>query len=360
VRDSKTKRFRAAHDRSELLQVAQAVLKEAAASAIGCRADEVMSFELLDVSQSGFDRMRAAAGYPMAPPARELCRRTKLSWEKVKRHVAEDRDFPLALAQAHVRKRDRKHDPAAVVPGLIAVARRLGISPTAAAVPPTGARMSADAYAREREQMLSEDRRRRHGGALFLPTINQITEAVGEWGEALELAGLPTTEWRSGCRGLSVAEALDLCFEQHGVLPTQKELMNTWREAQGLPISRQQQSWPEILSEFRARWQARGVVVPDSPPPQDQRPDYTLKCPALPELPPTHQRKHRRSHAELVEAVAAHLDELPAGEEPGRASYTRWSEGRSDVPSYATLTRKSNWRTLIAEARELRRRRQDE
>lgn len=493
MRDPKTKRFRSAHDPGDLLGVARAVLRHAAAETIGCLPDDVLDGEVVDVSQSAFDRSRAGAGYSSAPSARELCRQTGLSWAKAKEHVAEGRNPALALAQAKVRKRDRRHRPEDVVPGLIAVARRLGIAASAAPTddepgeqqaeeqhkrehateapaaeqaeqPPEGpsaeaeqgaageatveasaaaaggerrrrrrerdgrhggaAAAAADAttlatativiagvvvddddhdggkrdgdaggdragggdderegddvaavvvvtsapagdddvaattwmstslYRVMRKRMLREDRRRRHGGALFLPSVNQITEAVGSWQAALELAGLPTPDWRSGSRGLSVAEALDLCFEQHRVLPTQRELMNTWRAAQDLPISRQSRSWPEELAAFRARWLALGIKVPASLPPKDQRPDYTLKHPNLPELPGSHVRKRRLSDSELVDCVVVYLEDLEPGAVASAAGYRHWADQRPDRPSIGTLTRRSSWAKVLAGARE--------
>jgi len=450
VRDPKTKRFRAAHDPGDLLGVARAVLRYAAAEAIGCSTKEVHDAEVVDVSQSAFDRSRAGAGYPEAPSARELCRQTGLSWAKAKEHVAEGRNPALALAQAKVRKRDRRHRSEDVVPGLRAVARRLGIAPsnalaeeqleekqagerpeqehtpetpeaeqptqaeargTAAANPeqredeagperadarddgdgdgercdhPGGDRraddggdvaatnasanddvvvatwMSTSVYRVMRKRMQREDRRRRHGGALFLPSVNQITEAAGSWRAALELAGLPTPNWRSGNRGLSVAEALDLCFEQHRVLPSQRELLRTWRAAQDLPISRQSRSWEEELVAFRSRWQATGVTVPASLPPKDQRPDYTLKHPNLPDLPGTHVRKRRRSESELVDCVVVYLEDLSPGESARASGYRHWADQRPDQPSIGTLTRRSSWSKILTEARERLRERRDQ
>lgn len=61
MRDPQTNFFRAAHDRSELLEIAAAVIRKAA----------------------------AGAGYPRAPPAREHCRRIGQPWDKVKGYVAD-------------------------------------------------------------------------------------------------------------------------------------------------------------------------------------------------------------------------------------------------------------------------------
>lgn len=464
MREPKTNRFRAAHDPGDLLGVARTVLRHAAAETIGCLPDDVLDAEVVDVSQAAFDRCRAGAGYPQAPSARELCRQTGLSWAKAKGHVAEGRNPELALAQAKVRKRDQRHRPEDIVPGLRAVARRLGITPStgpadgereeeqteeehepeqaaeaeraeqaekpaeteqvteaggeaaareadrwrgerrarrrggecaataraddddvdddhgggkrgggddgeregddvAAVVVVTNAPaddgddvaatwMSTSVYRVMRERMLREDRRRRHGGALFLPSVNQVTEAVGSWQAALELAGLPTPDWRSGSRGLSVPEALDLCFEQHRVLPSQRELMNTWRAAQNLPISRQSRSWEEELVAFRARWRALGIAVPTSLPPKDQRPDYTLKHPDLPQLPSTHVRKRRLSESELVDCVVAYLEDLESGAVASARGYRHWADQRPDRPSIGTLTRRSSWSKVLAEARE--------
>lgn len=81
--------------------------------------------------------------------------------------------------------------------------------------------MSTVAYDVERELMLAEDRRRRHGRRRHLPTTGQIIRTAGSWTAALELAGLPIPGPEHGKnRGLTLGEALELIF----MLPYQNEI----------------------------------------------------------------------------------------------------------------------------------------
>ena len=349
-----------------------------------------MEVELLEVSQADFDRSRAAAGYPLAPTARELCRRVGISWPEVKLNAAEPgRDHARVLGNVAGEDQERGRRPEDLVSALRSVARRLQIVPAAdddddddegsvgvaaagtasalpasaqfavadiarpvgAPLPPAPLVMSTVAYDVERELMLAEDRRRRHGRRRHLPTTGQIIRTAGSWTAALELAGLPTPGPEHGKnRGLTLGEALELFFRLNQALPTYREILS-WAHHQGVPISRHKCRWRDELELLRARWAARGVVVPERPPPQDERADYTLRDPRIPRLPADHQRLYRRNEDELVDAVAAYLDQLSPTARATAPGYRAWSEGRSDRPSISTITRKSKWTTVLAAAR---------
>lgn len=78
------------------------------------------------------NRSRAGAGYPLAPPARELCRRVGLSWPEVKLNAADPgRDLPRVLGNVAGEDQERGRRPEDLVSALRSVALRLQIVPAA-------------------------------------------------------------------------------------------------------------------------------------------------------------------------------------------------------------------------------------
>ena len=271
------------------------------------------------VSQRAWDAARIKTEFRDAPSARAICDRLGMSWPEVTK-----------LAQTAVGERRRRVGrgggdyiadwltPENAIAALRLVARSLGVT-----------ELGRDAYARERTRMLAADRPAyRHGRQLLLPTADQILSLLG-WPEALSAAGL--SPGRAGVptgarRAVPVIDLLDLCYDAHGTLPTKME-MRAFTTANALPyhFEAEGRSWKEIVDEWKARRRERGEVVPDGPPPKDERPNYRKRV-----LPPRPGEEKPRGYWDkneqaCVEAVAAFLAGLGPGDSDGSVAYARWT-----------------------------------
>ncbi|HEU4973837.1 MAG TPA: hypothetical protein VFT50_02015 [Baekduia sp.] len=291
------------------------------------------------VTQRSFDPARHRSdGFADAPTARQIVAVLGLRWEavlQVAHAPAADRSHYLAVLQ-----RDAAVDwltDDVVASALRVVARRLGHDT-----------LTPIAYRGERAVVVAADAaRHRHGGALRLPTENQITAHAGSWDAALELAGLEERR-RGGSSptGRSFDELLDLCFDAHGTEPTAGEL-ELFARANGLRHGRRRRPWPAIVAEWKERRADAGLPVPDRPPPKKKRPDYAAP---IARLQGADGRLNRWTLEDCVEAMARYLAE-PGTRRPSQRGYDEWVRRTDGVPWSSVLGRYGGFDAVLAAAR---------
>jgi hypothetical protein len=232
------------------------------------------------------------------------------------------------------------------------VARRLRVST-----------LTPGQYRAERAAMLAADRRRRaHGGQLRLPTEDQIAAIAGSWDRALANAGLRARQGRGGQRArttpATIVHILERCYEQHGTEPTVSEI-EAFARANGIPYPRRQRGrpWFSYVEEWKDGRRAKGLDVPDGPPPKAQRPDSSSDVGAG----HAGERRMKNTSGELhdcAEWVARYLSQLKAGERSSQRGYADWARITDGAPWPAAFTQHGGWVAVRDAAQKLLRSRQ--
>jgi hypothetical protein len=293
-----------------------------------------------EVPQRVFDAARRrATSVAELPRAKNIAARLRLSWRAVLTLAHEPQSTHAhRLSHLHTHQQDwLTEDYVAFV--LRAVAIRLGAES-----------VSPSQYRAERERMLAVDRACwRHGRQLRLPTDDQIRIAVGEWDQALALAGLTARAPHTG-NGVTPEELLDRCFEIHGAQATEDELI-LFARSNGIPYrTRRGRTWSECVEAWKAERRARGLPAPDGLPPRRERPDYSKDVGAA---RPGERRRHDWGKIEdCAAAVRAYLDQLPSGARSSKRGYQDWASARSDAPSYSAFDQHDGWGRVRALAHE--------
>jgi hypothetical protein len=211
------------------------------------------------------------------------------------------------------------------------VARRLGKST-----------LSLRDYRLERDRMLRSDRARFiHGGQLILPNEEQVITRVGSWEEALRLAGMaPSQRARQDARpehasAPTICDLLERFYEHYEAQPTARDL-KAFASGNGIPYSNERGArFSEALAAWKAARQARGLSVPDKPPPLKARADYSRDVGAAREV---ERRRHKWSDVEqCVTWMARYLEELPATARSTMRSYRDWTQDQDGAPAPDTL-----------------------
>lgn len=108
----------------------------------------------------------------------------------------------------------------------------------------------------------------------LIPNEEQLLGCLGGWQAALVAAGLRTPATRGSLpAALSVEELLDLCYQAHGAQPTSGEI-EIFARANDIQYPRRSKLWAQHIADWKHERRARGLYVPDGPPPKHQRPDY--------------------------------------------------------------------------------------
>lgn len=282
------------------------------------------------ISQRAFDVGREnSSRFADLPPARSIARQLRLSWPSVVELAhAPPRTHAHRLGRALTRPEQDWLTEEHIAYVLRVVARRLDAQT-----------LSPDQYRREREAMLSVNRRRRRH--LRLPTEDQLRIAVGgDWDAALALAGLAERSPHLGS-GVSTVELLERCFNAHRAQPSAEELRRFAR-ANRIPYQPDRvRSWNECVAAWKKDRRARGLGVPDALPPRSQRPNYSRNVGAA---RAGEQRRRDWSHlGDCVEVVILYLDQLPPRERSSKRSYQDWADGRDDAPSYSAFDAHGGW-----------------
>ncbi len=310
------------------------------AEAAGVAEPERISTRAWDVARAVSER------YADAPPARRICERLDLPWDKV-RELAfmPSRRRSIALGHALNERQGGWLTGEYSDFALALVARRLDV--------PT---LTPGQYRAERTVMLDADRSRSaHGGQLRLPTEDQIAALAGSWDRALAHAGLRARQGRGGQRSrssaVSIVEVIDRCYDHHSAEPTSGEL-ETFARANGIPFPRRERgrSWSDYLREWKDRRREQGLSVPDGPPPKRQRPDYSLDVGAA--LP--RERRGRKAWDdidELAQWVARYIDELPRSVSPNQRGYDAWARENAGAPWSSNCGPHGGWSAVLKRAR---------
>jgi hypothetical protein len=299
------------------------------------------------VTQAAFDAARAsAAKHPGLPPAKRVTEQLGLRWRAVLEvaHAPVGEQNRLLGVKTRVEEQDWLTEEY-VASVLKLVAHRLGKD--------TLTRLEYDA---DRQKLLASDRARwLHGDQLLLPKADQIRFAVGSWTNALRIAGLKTPRERGpAAKSVSApthAELLDEFWKHYKVLPTKWELI-AFARGNGIPYPNEARV---AFGKERATWikarRADGDAVPDEPPPQAERADYSRDVGAA--MPDRRRRRVWTDVNDCVAVVKRYLAELPRGKRPNAEEYRAWTQTQSDGgPSPKEFTQHGGWTAILERAQE--------
>jgi hypothetical protein len=296
------------------------------------------------VSQRSFDAARATSSFSDLPATRNIAAQLGMPWADVLRLAHEPES-------AHAHRLGRKQTSEEqdwlseeyVIFVLRLVAQRLGKST-----------LSLRDYRLERDRMLRSDRARYiHGGQLVLPNEEQVITRVGSWEAALALAfaqrrsrlanGMTASQRaRQDARlerrsAPTICDLLERFYEHYGVQPTADDL-KAFARGNGIPYSNERgMRFGEAVAAWKAARRARGLPVPDQPPPPKERADYSRDVGAARE---GERRRHKWSDVEqCVTWMARYLEELPATARSTMRSYRDWTQDQDGAPAPDTLIR---------------------
>ena len=204
-------------------------------------------------------------------------------------------------------------------------------------------------YREEREKLLTEDRKRwLHGHQLLIPKHEQIAVKMGSWPAALQAAGLKTPRERGATRDPTRAPShvvlLDDFWRHYKVLPTKSALLDFAR-GNDIPYPEERKT---TFGVERDAWadarRAEGEAVPDKPPPQEEREDYSRNVGAA--KPGERRRKQWTNPADCVAAVRRYLEDLPPNQKSSADSYRAWARTHNDSPAPNELRQHGSWTTV--------------
>jgi hypothetical protein len=298
----------------------------------------------IQVSQRRFDAARQHSRFAHLPRAHRIAERLRLPWRDV-----------LALAHdpasTHAHRLGRAQTEPAhnwLIHDLIAFALRL------VALRLDVRSVSPIQYRTERAKLLREDRAAYlHGRQLRLPSEDQIRVAMdGDWDAALALADLaprpPRGDRGRGKYAPSTAEVLDRAYAAHGTELTSKEIW-TFVKANGIPYGRERgRLWSECVAEWKQQRAARGVNVPDGPPPLDERPDYSRAAGAS--IPGEARRQDWSNVEDCLPYVIAYLAQFRAGERSTKRGYQEWTRKHPNAPSSSSFDQHGGWERVHGSA----------
>jgi hypothetical protein len=221
-------------------------------------------------------------------------------------------------------------------------------------------------YRAERNAMLAADRARwLHGGALRLPTDEQVIAVADSWEAALRLAGLapgsprPRTVQQVALTRVAVIERF---HEHYGKRPSRPEL-EAFARGNGLPMKAERnRKWSEIVAEWERQRRDRGLPparVAARPPgrPSPKRPrtrtsHYGRNVGAA--RAGEHRVMGKWTHGKCAAAVARYLAQLPVGARSTERGYTDWAatQPRGTVPTMSTIQEHGGWEAVRREANE--------
>jgi hypothetical protein len=295
----------------------------------------------IQVSQRRFDAARQVSQrFANLPRAHRIAERLRMPWRDV-----------LALAHSpsntHAHRLGRAQTELAhdwLTYDLIAFALRL------VALRLDVQSVSPIQYRTKRAKLLREDHAAYvHGRQLRLPSEDQIRVAMdGDWDAALALADLaprpPRGDQGRGKYAPSTAEVLDRAYEAHGKELTSKEIW-VFVKANGIPYGRERgRLWAECVTEWKQQRAARGLDVPDGPPPLDQRPDYGQSIGAA--LPDERRRRDWSEIEDCLPHVLAYLAQLPSGARSTKRGYQEWACEQKDAPTSSSFDQHGGWERL--------------
>ncbi len=337
------------------------------------------------VTQTAFDRARAAAGHEDLPTARAICMRLgrhgkSVAWRELLTLVFDDSRCPdrAAIGRARRNGQEGRHlGERHLFFGLNRVAQHLGLDPEAD--------FSQPEYEEGRRQVLAlSDRRPADREILeqLLPTANQIQRIaaalepsdLGHWDRALRAVGRRArpTPGNDGSRmpkvevGLALPVAIHYFIEANKRMPSSTALLEFGRKL-GIRVEHPKRGrrWADVLDEARRYRAELGIETPYGNPKAGGRAvkkEIKIPTDGIPDAPPagTGRLRSRYSRQDCIEAIVTALNEL-AETEPGvtltRTRYLQASKG-GRLPAPNLLDRHGTWSELLAEARKYRQQQQ--
>ena len=275
-----------------------------------------------------------------APAARRVCEHLRLPWERV-RELAFMAGHGQRVALGHALG-DAESDSFTgeyCSFALKLIARRQGVR----TLTPGQYRAGGHAFARDGR-----------GRRIPLPSAEQIERIAGSWDKALCEAGLAPRHGVGGQQArvgpVPIVEVLDRCYEHHGTEPTLLELV-LFAKANRIPFPRKERGRPysSYVKEWKDGRAARGLAVPDGPPPKPERPDYSCEVGAA--LAGERRAKSAwADHDGVVAWVARYLAELQARDPASQRAYDAWAREQHGAPWASVLERHGGWMAIRQEA----------
>jgi DNA-binding transcriptional ArsR family regulator len=205
--------------------------------------------------------------------------------------------------------------------------------------------MARAAYKQQRTE-LAKRPAGRDGRPLTLPTLDQITAALGiSYSDALTTLGLPVAQEDREPTGVPVVDAILRHVELHEFLPaSNRDLWKFAAQYQFRVAAEKGVKWSDQVAEAKAR-RAAAELETHPPPPPGQRPKYDQPVDESP-WPDDPRPVRKWTVDEKIDALVEFLDHLGSGEaaDPDRVedSYSAWADGHPDRPAYETLRRRGH------------------
>lgn len=212
-----------------------------------------------DLSLSKFDKARIELGYEDAPEGRVIARRLKLSWSEFAKVATDPRVNFRRSVQQRLGEPERKLRDNEVIYALWLVARRLGQETVA-----------EDQYRRERKKLVAASDRYASELGVRLPNHDQIRTYVGDWKQALKLAGMEEPSRGEGVRGEDVVIEAFLHF---GTRLSRNDY-RTFCKANDISAEPAKQH-PAFVCKAEERLREQGQELPGKVPWRTDKPDYT-------------------------------------------------------------------------------------
>jgi len=294
----------------------------------------------LSLSQRRFDAVRASAGHPDAPSARQICIRLDCGWREV---------LTLGLEQSSPDRALGRRD--GELPELLSETEIVAALRTVLADEAGG---SPDDYERARARLLSADRRRRHGGRLSLPTAAQITRSAGSWNAGLARADLEPRPL--GGRTLAPERLLDQIeryLQAEGALPGKREL-GRWLKAHGEPVTRPPMSWQQCLGALGRRRRVQGLWTPTQAtrhgapgrPRKGAGRQISTAAESAAKASSARLRVEPVTRAHCQRAMTDFLAWLPSSQRPTQRAYREFCRQHSGMPWPSSFGRYGGWGSM--------------
>jgi hypothetical protein len=214
-------------------------------------------------------------------------------------------------------------------------------------------------YRAERNVILSADRARwMHGGALRLPTDEQVIAVAGSWDAALRFAGLRAPRERDATERRSDAapplvDLLARFHDAHGFQPSARDL-RVFARGNGIPYPRHvRKGFSAAVAEWRQQRQEQGLSEPRVVARKGGRgrkaPDYGADVGAA---RAGEKRRGQWTRDDCVAAVSRYLAQLTNGARSTERGYRDWTAAQphDSTPAFATIQEHGGWEGIRRKA----------
>jgi hypothetical protein len=297
-------------------------------------------------SQRAFDIARERSPeHDGLPRAKRIAERLRLSWPDVLSvaHAPEaEQNKLLGLGTRSARVDWLIRDD--VRPALRVVALRRGVDS-----------LTLSEYRAERNVILAADRARwMHGGALRLPTDEQVIALAGSWDAALRAADLrPLRERdvkeRRADAAPPLVSLLARFHDAHGFQPSARDL-RAFARGNGIPYPRHgREGFSAAVAEWRRQRRQQGLPEPRVVARKGGRgrkaPDYGANVGAA---RAGEKRRVQWTREGCVAAVNRYLAQLRNGERSTERGYRDWAAAQphGSAPAFATVQEHGGWEAM--------------